>query len=225
MERHCRDNLKHWENNLSQYYFATTYIHRLVRDWTHAMVVTCWQLSTPPTAQPHLGKESTLGHYTVRPAITILSSKFCQNNYDQSTRLQCAIHWICKSQFHCQMWGSHSNVAEVPWDVMQCHWVKCWTFTRHYDASKCWTILIRQHSTTSPRTLIFCIENVTQWIINSVWTETVHFLKHLWPPPHATCHTENYIFIAVLMFINKNKKWIFKIKSIYLNTIFWYIQS
>ena len=51
-------------------------------------------LSTPPTAQPHLEQESTLGLYTVRPAIIILSSKLHQNNYDKSTSLQRAIHWF-----------------------------------------------------------------------------------------------------------------------------------
>jgi len=51
-------------------------------DMLTSMVVTCWHLSTLPTAQPHLEQESTLGHDTVRPTITILSSKCHQNNYN-----------------------------------------------------------------------------------------------------------------------------------------------
>lgn len=95
---------------------------------------------------------------------------------------------------------------QVPWDVMLGHWVKCWAFLRHYNASKSQTLLTQQRSIASQRTLIFCIQNVTQWFINSVWTEMVHLLNHLWTPPHATCHTGSYNFITVLMLTNKNKK-------------------
>jgi hypothetical protein len=118
--------------------------------------------NNPTHSTAPLEQESCLGHYTVRPAITILCSELHQNNCNHNTSLQCTFHWFCKSQLHGQMWGSHSNVAEDS-SFLRCHAGSLGETLDILKTLQCFKLSDNTHPTMHvSRTSIFCIQNVTK---------------------------------------------------------------